>query len=331
MQYSHYQRALNVRSSEQTPRSTKKISISLYGGWFIFLIGNGLNFCSLRFTAQTVLSALGSIQFIANIINIYILFKIKPTKSQIFGTLLIIIGITFILLLSNLSTYSQLTVDQIVDLFKSKGNMIYLICVISISIIIQCIYYYLKRKEESMNNNNGNDNNKNGLLFQEENDTELNLFLFTTKSKLIMSICYALISTMIGTQSAVFSKCIALILTQLDFKNFMFYLLIILWICSMLFWLYRMNKSLYLYKSVFIIPLLQVLWMIFSIISTGLFFKEINKYKWYDLIAFIISIIIVSCGVYFLSPPTKRDGVDNLLTSSTWNFLFPVATEVFII
>eukprot|EP01084_Bolivina_argentea_P320061 555249_1 len=319
VQYSHYKQALNIQESTANLYSLK-LKILFYLGWSIFAFGNLINFASLRFTAQTVLSALGSVQFVANILSLYILFKIPPTAPQILGTILIIIGITFILLLSHLSTYSELTVHQIYNLFKRTKYIIYLITIITLSIIFQCIYWYLKKRNISRQNESSLQNN-----LSPQTVDNIDLFTRTTKTKLAMAICYSFISTMLGTQSLILSKCMSLSVNTLQLSNGLTYLFFVLWIIAMVFYLYRMNTALKEYKSVFIIPLLQVLWMIFSIVCSGIFFKEFEMYQWYNFGGFIMSALVVCIGVYYLSPPTERGDVDNLLTVSTWNFMFPAS------
>ena len=73
-----------------------------------------------------------------------------------------------------------------------------------------------------------------------------------------------------------------------------------------------MNRALAQFDGVFIIPVLQVFWTFFSIISGGVFFKEFLSFSTSQSTGFIIGIIIVFYGVALLSaanannmPPSK--------------------------
>ena len=104
--------------------------------WTIFVLGNLLNFVSFSYASQTVLSSIGSVQFIANVIFIYILFKVSPTKQQLFGTLCVVIGNICIVLVANKSTY-QVNSKELIQLFAENEYIAYLISILCLSIIIQ--------------------------------------------------------------------------------------------------------------------------------------------------------------------------------------------------
>ena len=126
-------------------------------------------------------------------------------------------------------------------------------------------------------------------------------------SNILIPSCYAFISAMIGSQSVVLAKSSSFLITESigsdqQFTQPVTYFFIIAWGVSMTFWLYRMNTALRKYEGVFIIPLLQVLWMLFSILSGGILFKEFDGYSWYNYFIFMIGTIIIFYGVYKLSP-----------------------------
>merc|ERR1719491_1606949 len=70
----------------------------------------------------------------------------------------------------------------------------------------------------------------------------------------------------------------------------------------MVFWLYRMNQALRRYEGIFIIPVLQTSWMLFSILSGGILFREFEGYRWANYVGFAFGALIIFSGVYQLSP-----------------------------
>ena len=71
---------------------------------------------------------------------------------------------------------------------------------------------------------------------------------------------------------------------------------------STIFWLYRMNAALRKFDGVFIIPVLQVVWTLFSIVGGGVYFKEFRALGRVEVLMFTLGVLIVMGGVYLLSP-----------------------------
>eukprot|EP00955_Chlamydomonas_euryale_P039037 351281-Chlamydomonas_euryale.AAC.12 len=51
-------------------------------GMAVFIIGNVLNFASFAFAAQSLLAALGSVQFVANVVFASLVLKEKPSPPS---------------------------------------------------------------------------------------------------------------------------------------------------------------------------------------------------------------------------------------------------------
>eukprot|EP00484_Ammonia_sp_Unknown_P012989 CAMPEP_0197073532 /NCGR_PEP_ID=MMETSP1384-20130603/210652_1 /TAXON_ID=29189 /ORGANISM="Ammonia sp." /LENGTH=335 /DNA_ID=CAMNT_0042512369 /DNA_START=1139 /DNA_END=2146 /DNA_ORIENTATION=+ len=137
-----------------------------------------------------------------------------------------------------------------------------------------------------------------------------------TKSSLLIPSCYALVSAMIGTQSVVLAKSSSFLLTESmstgsEFTQPITYVFLISWVICTIFWLYRMNAALRKFNGAFIIPVLQVLWMLFSILSGGILFKEFDGYQWQNYLGFVIGTLFIFYGVYKLSPSKPDRSADD--------------------
>lgn len=134
-------------------------------------------------------------------------------------------------------------------------------------------------------------------------------------SDTIRPLAYAMFSALFGTQSIVQAKCLASVLL-LSFAGcsqwcFWFtYVMIALWGTTVFVWLYRMGIALKLFDPTFMIPLLQVQFILFAIISGGIFFKEFNVFTWYQWIGFWGGILIVCYGLYLLSSGADTSTTD---------------------
>ena len=255
--------------------------------WFIFFVGNLLNFVSFSYATQTLLSSLGSVQFIANIIFIYILFKISPTTHQLFGTTYIIFGIILIVLVANKSTFKYDS-SQLINLFHRMQYVSYLIVIICLSLIFHSLYLYSIKYALPLSKVNhlifesDEQSIKPTKISQNENehhsDSKFHIFLTAQNSKVLIPTFYAFVSAMIGSQSVVLAKSSSFLLIGSQFDDPITYVFIISWCIAMIFWLYRMNHALRSYDGAFIIPILQV-FTFYNFVKLPI--ANINKQRFY--------------------------------------------------
>jgi hypothetical protein len=63
-----------------------------YGGWSAFALGNILRFIAMRFAAQTVLSGLGSLQFVVIPVASRFMLGIRASASTVLGVTVVLLG-----------------------------------------------------------------------------------------------------------------------------------------------------------------------------------------------------------------------------------------------
>ena len=74
----------------------------------------------------------------------------------------------------------------------------------------------------------------------------------------------------------------------------------------------RLNDALKMFNPLFIIPLLQVSFILFAIISGGIFFQEFNLFDMYQWFGFCFGIIVMFSGLVLLTPQLKNTNDDEL-------------------
>lgn len=86
------------------------------------------------------------------------------------------------------------------------------------------------------------------------------------------------------------------------FLHWFTYVALVAWVGLVVVWLYRMNEALGLYDPIFIIPLLQVDFILFAIIAGGIYFREFSEFTTSMWIGFTNGIIVVFVGLFMLAP-----------------------------
>ena len=308
--------------SHSPPPTPPTRSLYWYLGFTLFFIGNVSNFISMGFTAQSLLAGLGSIQFITNVLCSSLILKHPVTTRVLYATFAIVVG--NVLIVAFASHHSeQLTVDQLWLLYTD--NTPYQVYCAVLVVLILALYVYYKVRVHSAHSHSCKPRRpcthtrllccvlcqemKKRLRAQREHARP------GTLAYKLLPFSYAAISAIIGTQSVLLAKSSSeLVRTTLGGNNQFYspftYFILTAWITSMVFWLYRMNAALRKFDGVFIIPVLQVVWTLFSIIGGGVYFKEFSRFDHKDTALFTLGVLIVIFGVYLLAPQTVRPPED---------------------
>jgi len=267
--------------------------IQLLIGWLLFISGNGINFVALSMAPQMLLGSLGSVQFIANLIFLGVYLGQDIRMRNIFGTLLVIAGNTVLIFDYSLRVEqrTEYSADQLYELYNRTEYKTY--------VVVSVLVYLLFQKFEDSN-----------LCFRLFNESKASprSQTWTVMSGLMFSSC----SAMLGTQSLVTGKTLAVLMKNYslgreeffnpqDMFNISFFVMVLgAWFVFMLFWMWRLSLSLTLYDAMFIIPVNQIMWILFSVISGGIYFREFEEFQTSDVILLVSGLILVFFGVTYL-------------------------------
>lgn len=284
-----------IRHDLQRYLKTRSPDSIWYAGFGLFAIGSILNFVSFGFATQSLLACLGSIQFITNVAFSNIVFGTKISSAIIKATVCIVFGNIIIVIFSQQHTKKR-SGSEILNLFQEIDFVIFISIVSALSIAAHIAYLSLRKCYA----NNPIDGTKN-----------------------LAAVFFSLSSGMIGAQSVVLAKCCSELLRSSfsgmnPFSHGITYSVIAGWIVVTIFWLRRMNKALELFDGVFIIPMLQVIWIVFSVLGGGIFFQEFQSYTYINAILFVVGISIILVGVFLLTseatsdPEMRQSSIPNL-------------------
>eukprot|EP00697_Spironema_sp_BW2_P012861 gnl/Spiro4/29527_TR14454_c0_g1_i1.p1 gnl/Spiro4/29527_TR14454_c0_g1~~gnl/Spiro4/29527_TR14454_c0_g1_i1.p1 ORF type:complete len:457 (+),score=104.69 gnl/Spiro4/29527_TR14454_c0_g1_i1:49-1419(+) len=288
LKYSHRTDAGGFEQVNDTPSPPRRHSRRMLRIWAfglaLFVLGSVLNFVSFAFAAQSLLAALGSVQFISNVVFGSVVLGERVTMRTAWATLLIVLGSICVVLHSSHSDGGY-TVEQMIQLYAELPYRVYLIVLAVLYIFLEFGYRYLKARMRAKLEQSDRDGLWLGLMFAAQ-------------------------SAILGTQSVLQAKCLSSLLRQTvaghnQLTSLFAAGVTVAWLVCMMFWVYRMNRALALFDGLFIIPVLQVFWTLLSIVGGLLYFQEYRGFDHLQSFMFCTGILLGFAGVYLLFPSAE--------------------------
>lgn len=263
---------------------------SLAGAWplgaVLFAAGNALNFVSLSMADLSLLAALGSVQFVCNVLFSRLLLGESASAMALAGTVAIVVGNCVVTHFAP-QTAQDYDVEGLIALEQGGPYLFYLFCLATLTCIAQSVYAWRVRVGR------GKDR--------------------------IASVSFALVSALFGTQSNLQGKCLSILFVALlgeetrnvvlDAPAFLFSVTI-LWLAATAWWLQRMHLAFAIFPAV-IIPILQICWMMLSICNGVVYFGEGANNPKGQMIAFSGGLLVVMAGVVLLASSRPDSVGDN--------------------
>lgn len=256
-------------------------------GVVVIIVFNLLNFVSYGFAAQALLAALESTQFVSNVLFVRFVHKENVSTRTLIGTILIVVG-NVVVVYFGPKSFRTFTSDDMIDLYLTNqaywGYLAITGILWFITTGIYAVYYNARMVHRR-------------------------LLMWHT---FLEPICYSFSAGLVGAQAVLKSRCMALLLQAAtiglknEFAFWYLWFLLALWICLILYWLSRLFYGLKLYPPVFIIPVIQVFFLLFAIICGGMYFMEFNQFTLIQFIGFSLGVVMILAGVYGLAPPEMK-------------------------
>lgn len=250
-------------------------------GYVVNSLGGLLNTVGLRYAAQSLIAPLSSWALVANALcATYVLGERLELRDAI-PMSLIAIGNILAVASANHSEQRGLTLKEINFLFQRQSFRLYLIIIIVISVILMIIRGRLRLK---IKKSGGVDNADPTLVAY-------------------AGLCYAAAAAMLSVNTVFLSKASLLALKD-GLHNALspqFIALISTWLSLVCFWIYTLNRLLASHDILFIVPAIEVLWSLCSMIGGGIFFDEYASLNFKRRFCFAAGVAINLSGVFVLS------------------------------
>ncbi|KAM7275865.1 hypothetical protein ACFE04_017731 [Oxalis oulophora] len=258
-------------------------------GILFFFFGNCLNFISFGYAAQSLLAALGSVQFVSNIAFAYFVLNKMVTIKVLIATAFIVLGNLFLVAFGNHQS-PVFTPEQLAEKFGHIAFLVY--CMILVFIV--AIHHSVYRRGE---------------------------FLATISPgqeikphwKMLLPFSYAVVSGAVGSCSVLFAKSLSNLLrlamsNGYQLNSWFTYSMLLLFLSTAGFWLARLNEGLALFDAILIVPMFQIAWTLFSICTGFVYFQEYQVFDALRTTMFILGMMSVFIGITLLAPDESKGG-----------------------
>lgn len=262
----------------------------LWAAGYIFnALGGCLNLCGLRFAAQSLIAPLSSVVLIANLFfATFILgerFRISSDAAP-----LLLIGAGNILAVGSASHRQQeaLTLRKIVSLFERSQFRAYLVAVAISSAVLMLVRARIRLQ---IRRNGGEEFASPALLAR-------------------AGLCHTAAAAMLSVNTVLLSKASVLALAG-GLGNALtpqFLTLFATWLTLALFWIYTLNRLLASHEMMFVVPAIEVIWSLLSLLSGSIFFQEWEDVSRRRIVAFATGVLLNLTGVWLLTKRSDKSG-----------------------
>merc|ERR1719272_946578 len=264
----------------------RRAKVLYLGGTALFFTSTFVVFGAMSLAPASILAPIESVQFVANVAFARCVNKQHISAAGYISSLVIVGGISMAVASGN-HVNKSLGPAELEKYWVSTKWIVYLACVVFFAGAAQLVWVVYERRSRG------------------KGGREL------PHTATVLPVLYALSSSMIGSISVLQAKCISELLETLSggtniWDSGMTYLVIGLFLSTVIFWLFRLNAALAKYDALFIIPAIQAGYIFWATLSAGMYFQEFDCLEAYQLALFAIGICIMFAGLYVLSAESAK-------------------------
>ncbi|KAK3011346.1 hypothetical protein RJ639_012797 [Escallonia herrerae] len=242
-------------------------------GLLFFALGNCLNFLSFGYAAQSLLAALGSVQFVVMV-----------------ATAFIVLGNIFLVAFGNHQS-PVYTPEQLAEKYSNITFLLYCL----ILVLVVTLHQYLYRRGEL-------------LLTVPGHDLKSYWHMLLPFSYAVVSGAVGSYSVLFAKS---LSNLLRLSMSSgYKLHSWFMYSMLLLFLSTAGFWMARLNEGLSLFDAILIVPMFQIAWTFFSICTGFVYFQEFQVFDALRTTMFILGMISVFVGISLLASDESKGGED---------------------
>ncbi|RXH89175.1 hypothetical protein DVH24_031532 [Malus domestica] len=281
-------------------------------GAFINLFGSiainfGTNLLKLGHN-ESLLAALGSVQFVSNIAFAYFVLNKMVTVKVMVATAFIVLGNIFLVAFGNHQS-PVYTPEQLAEKYSNIAFLFY--CMILVLVV--ALHHSIYRRGELLHAVSGQD--------------------LRPYWHMLLPFSYAIVSGAVGSFSVLFAKSLSNLLrlalsSSYQLHSWFTYSMLLLFLSTAGFWvsviaelnldylvykflqwhamMARLNEGLSFFDAILIVPMFQIAWTFFSICTGFVYFQEYQVLDALRTTMFILGMISVFVGITLLAPDDSK-------------------------
>lgn len=290
MKLAHQRREAQMDQGRQVAKSAPRHP-TWQLGFASFFFGTASNFTALGLAAQSVVAAIGSIQFVSNVVFARYILHEQVTTRVVMATCIIIVADALLVLQAPHAATAR-TAEELMLLYQDPPYLAYLSCALGGAALCHALYSHVKARVRRNGANSVHWAARKALPFM-----------------------YAIPSAAVGSQSVLFAKCLST-LTRATIEgdnqlgNWFLYVMLLGMAMTQFLWLHRLNNSLRQFDALTIVPTMQICWTFFSMAEGLIYFHEYCCFSQSQWVVFWLCVSFIVIGVFLLSPrtPYRRQG-----------------------
>lgn len=293
--------AINRRQLLPPDERPRLMRIPLWGaGFSMFALGTAMSFGAFRFAAQSLLSGLGSVQFLSQVVFSRFVLHEKIEKYAYVGVSLIIMGCICIVVFGAHGTKNYRP-EELAALYGRSEYVCYLLGIGFLACVVSLSYTAMKQR-----------------IMRDRGIGRFDIAKATVRERQVLAMFFSIKSALFGSQAVVLAKSLSMLLIQALHPNpaysnpllsYQTYFILLGFIAAATYWVTRLNHGLRLFEAVYLVPMMQICWILFSTIAGGIYYEEFTEFGRKEYTAYALGFICVLIGVALLCP---RDDVKSL-------------------
>lgn len=266
----------------------------------MFTLGTAMSFGAFKFAAQSLLSSLASVQFLSQVVFSRFVLKERIEKYAYVGVGLIISGCVCIVIFGAHGTKNYRP-EELAALYGRSEYVCYMLGAGFAACIVSLLYTAMKQR-----------------IMRQNNVGRFDIAHASIRQRQVLAVFFSIKSALFGTQAVVLAKSLSMLLIQALHPNpaysnpllsYQTYFILLGFIAAATFWVTRLNHGLRLFEAVYLVPMMQICWILFSTIAGGIYYEEFIEFGSKEYAAYAVGFLCVLIGVAMLCP---RDDAKSL-------------------
>jgi hypothetical protein len=268
-------------------------------GFGMFVMGTAMSFGAFKFAAQSLLSGLGSVQFISQVCFSRFVLHEKVEKYSYFGVALICVGCTLLVIFGAHETKNYKP-EELAALYGRSEYVCYMLGAGFLACSVSMAYSILKQR-----------------IMREKGLGRFDIGSASVQQRQLLAALFSVKSALFGSQAVVLAKSLSMLLIQAlhpspaysnPLYSYQTYFIVLGFAAAATFWVTRLNHGLRSFEAVYFIPMMQICWIIFSTVAGGIYYEEFLGFGGREYAAYAVGFLCVLVGVAMLCP---RDDVSS--------------------